>query len=327
MARLLWAAAGVSLFSVLAVAAGAAADAPRVVVSIKPLHSLVATVMDGVASPDLLIEGAGSPHTYAVRPSQAQALQEADVVFWIGEQLEGFLAKPLQALPQAATLVALHEAEGVKLLAARAGGRWEPHDHGDDHEHDHGHDHRGMDMHIWLDPVNAQAMVAQIATTLATVDPENTQKYSSNAAVVRQDLAELDARLQEQLRSVQSEPYLVFHDAYRYFEGRYNLNALGSITITPDKQPGAQRLYEIRSLIVESGAKCVFREPQFEPHLVETVIEGTQARSGVLDPLGAELAPGPAAYFDLLDQLARSLHDCLSSRRGSAPEAEPRHRD
>lgn len=321
MRTTLLAASAVSLCLLLGTNAGMAADAPRVVASIKPVHSLVAAVMDGVADPDLLIEGAGSPHTYSLRPSEAQALQEADVVFWIGEDLETFLAKPLQALPREATLVALHEAEGVRLLAGRKGGDWQAHDHADDqaddhghgheHEQDHGHEHGGMDMHIWLDPVNAQAMVARIATTLGTVDPQNAQQYASNAAVVRQQLAELDQKVQDQLRPVQGEPYLVFHDAYRYFEDRYDLNAVGSITVTPEQQPGAQRLYQIRSLIANSGAKCVFSEPQFEPQLVETVIEGTQARSGVLDPLGAELAPGPTAYFDLLDQLAKSLRDCL----------------
>lgn len=309
MWRRLLAASAVSFFFLVA---ATAADAPRVVVSIKPVHSLVAAVMDGVGTPDLLIEGGGSPHTYSLRPSQAQALQEADVVFWIGESLEGFLAKPLQALPRDAILVALHEADGVRLLAGRESGEWETDDHAHDHAHDHGHDHFRTDMHIWLDPLNAQAMAARIAAALATVDPGNAQKYASNAARLHESLVQLDARLQDRLRSVQGVPYLVFHDSYRYFENRYKLNAVGSITVTPEQQPGVQRLYQIRNLIIESGAKCVFSEPQFEPVLVETVIEDTQARAGVLDPLGAELVPGPEAYFDLLDHLAHSLRECLS---------------
>jgi zinc transport system substrate-binding protein len=320
MLKMLSAATAVSFCWIFWASAGAAADAPRVVVSIKPVHSLVAGVMDGVGDPDLLIKGGDSPHTYSLRPSEAQALQEADVVFWIGEDLEGFLARPLQTLPREAALVALHEADGVRLLAGREGGSWEVHAHASVHadahehghgEHEHAHDHEGADMHIWLDPHNAQAMVARIAETLSTMDPQNEEKYASNATVLRQRLAELDTRLRDQLGPVQNHSYIVFHDAYRYFEDRYNLNAVGSITVTPEQQPGAQRLYEIRSRIVETGAKCVFNEPQFEPALVGTLTEGTQARSGVLDPLGAELAPGPDAYFDLMDQLARSLRNCL----------------
>jgi zinc transport system substrate-binding protein len=288
--------------------AGAAADAPRVVVSIKPVHSLVAGVMDGVGNPELLIHGSGSPHTYSLRPSEAQALQEADVVFWIGEELEGFLARPLQNLPRAAAVVALHEADGVRLLAGREGGAWEAHAH---HDSGHEHAHEGADMHVWLDPVNAQAMVAAIARELSAIDPQNEETYASNAAVLHQRLEELDTTLQDQLEPVQNDPYIVFHDAYQYFEDRYDLNTVGSITITPERQPGARRLYEIRARIVETGAACVFSEPQFEPVLVETVIEGTSARSGVLDPLGAELEAGPDAYFDLMDQLAGSLRACL----------------
>jgi zinc transport system substrate-binding protein len=300
--------------------AGAAAEAPRVVVSIKPVHSLVAGVMDGVGSPELLIHGGGSPHTYSLRPSDAQALQEADVVFWIGEELEGFLARPLQTLPRAAAVVALHEADGVRLLAGREGGAWEAHAHHDsdnahehdhEHEHEHQHTHEGADMHVWLDPVNAQAMVAAIAKELSAIDPENEERYTSNATFLHQRLGELDTTLQDQLEPVQNDPYIVFHDAYQYFEDRYDLNAVGSITITPEQQPGARRLYEIRARIVETGSACVFSEPQFEPVLVETVIEGTGARSGVLDPLGAELEAGPDAYFDLMDQLAGSLRNCL----------------
>lgn len=317
------AATAITFCCLVLASAGEAADAPRVVVSIKPVHSLVAGVMDGIGDPQLLIDGGGSPHTWSLRPSEARALQEADALFWIGEDLEAFLARPLQTLPRGAAIVALHEAEGVKLLAGREGGGWEAHDHDDasahadahEHEHagDHGaaHEHNGADMHIWLDPLNAQAMVTSIATTLSAVDPHNAERYRANAAAVRQRLADLDARMMDRLSAVQDDPYIVFHDAYRYFEDRYNLNAVGSITVTPEQQPGVLRLYEIRSRIIETGATCVFSEPQFEPVLVATIIEGTQARPGVLDPLGADLAAGPDAYFDLMDQLAGSLRRCL----------------
>jgi zinc transport system substrate-binding protein len=292
--------------------AGVAADVPRVVVSIKPVHSLVAAVMEGVADPALLLAGAGSPHTYALRPSDAQALQEADVVFWIGENLEGFLARPLQALARDARLVALHEAEGVRLLGARESGEWQAYAHNQpDHADAHEHAHEGADMHIWLDPGNVQAMVRTIARTLSEIDPRNKERYAANASLLHERLTQLDMALQERLTPVKDGPYIVFHDAYQYFENRYNLNAVGALTIMPESWPGARRLYEMRAKVIDAGAQCVFSEPQFEPALVETLVAGTGARTGVLDPLGATLTAGPEAYFDLMNQLAEALRGCL----------------
>jgi zinc transport system substrate-binding protein len=287
-----------------------------VVVSIKPVHSLVAAVMDGVADPVLLLSGAGSPHAYALRPSEAQALQEADVVFWIGEDLEVFLARPLQALARDARLVALHEADGVRLLAGREGGGWQARAHNQpDPADEHEHGHEGADMHVWLDPRNAQAMVGTIARTLSQIDPQNEERYTANASLLHQRLTQLDVGLRERLTPVQDDPYIVFHDAYQYFEERYNLNAVGSLTIMPESRPGARRLYEIRARIVETRAQCVFSEPQFESALVETLVAGTGARTGVLDPLGATLAAGPDAYFDLMNQLAAALRGCGDEAR------------
>lgn len=303
------------MFSLWA-SAGMAANAPRVVVSIKPVHSLAAAVMEGVADPALLLAGAGSPHAYALRPSDAQALQEADIVFWIGEDLEGFLARPLQALARKARLVALHEADGVRLLPGRESGGWQAHAHTQpDHADAHEHQHESADMHIWLDPRNAQAMVRAIARTLSEIDPRNRERYAANASLLHERLPQLDRELQDRLTPVKCDPYIVFHDAYQYFENRYDLHAAGALTIMPESRPGARRLYEMRARIVEAGAKCVFSEPQFEPALVETLIAGTGARTGVLDPLGATLAAGPDAYFDLMTQLAEALRGCLDAAR------------
>lgn len=314
MLKVLSTASAVFLVLGLWASAGAAAGAPRVVVSIKPVHSLVAAVMDGVAKPALLLAGAGSPHAYALRPSEAQALQGADVVFWIGEELEVFLVRPFQTLAGDARLVALHEADGVRLLGGREGGGWQAHahdqpDHPDEHEHEN--QHEGADMHVWLDPRNAQAMARTIARTLSQIDPRNEERYNANASLLHQRLTQLDIGLRERLTPVQDDPYIVFHDAYQYFESRYGLNAVGSLAIMPESRPSARRLYEIRARIVETGAQCVFSEPQFESALVETVIAGTGARTGVLDPLGATRPAGPRAYFDLMNQLADALRGCL----------------
>ena len=307
----------------LATADSARADGAAVVVSIKPIHSLVAGVMEGVGTPQLLMEGAGSPHSYALRPSQARALDQAEVVFWVGENLEAFLGRPLAALAGDATVVALSDADGLRLLATREGGMWGDHGeegHGeheleDEHEDEHEHDHGEVDMHLWLDPQNAAAMVAAIAAALSAADPEHAAAYAANATKVGADLARLDGEVAATLASVQDRPFVVFHDAYQYFEDRYGLNAVGAITVDPQRAPGAGRLRDIRAELEELDAACVFAEPQFQPALVETVVEGTGANTGVLDPLGAELEAGPDQYAELLLALSRSLVDCLGTPR------------
>jgi zinc transport system substrate-binding protein len=313
----------------LLLATAAAAAPPEVVVSIKPIHSLVAGVMQGVGEPVLLVKSLGSEHSYSLRPSEARALEQAAAVFWIGETMETFLIRPLQALPTGAKVVELGEVPGLTLLAAREGGVWEEHaDHGEDTghaEHDgegedadgeHGHAHDETDMHVWLDPANAKVLAAAVATALAEVDPANARVYQGNVAEVQERLDDLDQALRRRLAAVSDRPYVVFHDAYQYFEYRYGLRAVGALTINPAQRPGAQRLLEIRARLAELDAACVFAEPQFEPALVDTVIEGSTARKGVLDPLGASLEAGPDQYFALLDGLADSLVACLDAKSG-----------
>jgi zinc transport system substrate-binding protein len=288
----------------------AAAKAPAVVASIVPVHSLVAGVMEGIGRPNLLVRGGGSPHAYTLRPSEAAALQRAEVVFWIGEELETFLQRPLASVAAGARVVALCAAEGITLLPYRAGGDWggQTAELSGDHEHALGE----TDLHLWLDPVNARAMAARIAAVLSEADPADASRYRANAAELDRRLAELDAVLDRDLAPLRGRPYVVFHDAYQYFERRYGLTAVGAIAVGADRQPGAGTLAEIRRTIVETGVRCVFAEPQFEPALVHTVIGGTGARTGVLDPLGAELEPGPDAYFRLLRNLATAIAGCLA---------------
>lgn len=309
--------------------AGPAAAEPNVAASIKPIHSLAAGVMEGVGTPTLLVEGAGSAHGYVMRPSDARALARADVVFWVGEGLETYMAGPLAELAGGARVVALAEARGVALLPLREGIAWEAHDHehhGETADEDHhdadghhgeahdntGHRHTGYDAHIWLDPDNARRIVAAMAEVLSDVDPENAEVYRTNADRLAGRIAVLDRELAARLAPVADIPYVVFHDAYQYFENHYDLAAVGSITLGPELAPGAQRLREIREKIVTLRARCVFSEPQFEPILVDTVREGTAARTGVLDPLGGALEEGPDLYFELMRALAGSLRACLS---------------
>jgi len=288
-------------------AAGPARAAPRVVASFKPLQSLAAGVMAGIGEPEVVIHGTGSPHTYALRPSDARDLARADVVFWIGPNFESFLVKPIGALSGHARAAALIKAPGVTVLEARHGGSWE--DDGD--KPAAVGDIKDADPHIFLDPHNAEAMVEAMASTLAAADPQHAAQYEANAAVVIGRLKTLDGEMTETLAPVHGIPFVVFHDATQNLEHRYGLTAVGSIVVTPEQPPGAKRIAEIRAKIEAEHAACVFAEPQFESTLVRTVVAGTAARTGVLDYVGVDLPPGPDAYFQMMRGLARSLAGCL----------------
>ncbi len=288
---------------------GIAAPGPDVVASIKPVQSLVAGVMQGVGEPVLLLKGGASPHDYSLRPSEVQRLNQSQVVFWIGRELEPFLSKPLGNAVGVRSIELLR-APGVETLPLREGGAWEPHAHDDD-EHEHDHAQGDVDAHIWLDPRNAMAMVRQIGVVLSEVDPAHKAVYESNAAALLERLAQLERELREQLQPLQGKPYIVFHDAYQYFERRFGLAAVGSIKLNPERPVGARRVQDIRTRIKNNQVSCLFSEPQFKPTLVETLIEDSPAKSGVLDPLGTDLAEGPEAYFQLLHHLAAGLRACL----------------
>lgn len=341
------------------VAAGA--EVPLAVASIKPIHSLLAGVMEGAGRPVLLVPGGASPHTWSLRPSDARALEDADLVVWVGEDIESFLVRPLDALTNDAYLLELSRAEGITLLRTREGGAWDEHhddhgDHGEDeaededhahgadeegHEdegegehhddedrragahdeegddthvhHEDGHEHHGgeYDLHLWLDPANAEVIVDSMAGALSRLDPERTSVYEENAAAVKARLRALDEELEEAFAPVRDRGFIVFHDAWQYLDTRYGLRAVGSVTVRPDQPPGAARLSEIREKITEAKATCVFAEPQFEPRLVRTLVDGTSAATGTLDPLGAEIEEGPDLYFDLMRANARGFRACF----------------
>lgn len=288
----------------------AAQAAPQVVVSIYPIHSLVTGVMAGVGEPFLLVRGAASPHDYALKPSDAKALANADIVFWIGPQFEAFLVKPLRTVKKGAPVVALAKTSGIALRRNREGGAWETRDRGDGEDAKHGDDE--TDMHVWLDPANAQAMVAMIAETLAAKDPLNAAAYRANGAKVSARIAAMDTDIAAKLKPVAGAPYVVFHDAYRYFDTRYGLNAIGSVTVSPERPPSAARLRAIRAKIVSLKARCVFGEPQIKPAVLAAVMEGLDVKTAVLDPLEQGPDPGPDAYFTGMERLAAAHVACLS---------------
>jgi len=305
-----------AIAAILFAEAGRTAAAPVVVTSIKPVHSLVSAIMQGVGTPELIVDGAASPHTYNLKPSNARALQNAKVVFWVGPGLEAFLEKPLEAIGSDAVVAELDKAPGLTKLKFREGGAFEPHDHGDhsdgdDHDGD-GHDHGAFDTHLWLDPQNARAMAAEITTTLVAADPANALTYQANAKALDDRLDALDKEITGIVSPVKDKPFIVFHDAYQYFEHRYHVRVAGSITVSPETIPGAERIAEIHKKVGELGATCVFAEPQFQPRLIDVVIEGTKAKAGVLDPEAATLDAGPDLYFNLMRGIANSMKDCLS---------------
>jgi len=317
-----------------------AAEREGVVVSIKPLHSIVSAVMQGVGEPKLIVQGAGSEHVYSLKPSDAEAIEHAKVIFWAGPSMETFLDKPIDTLGEGAKVVALGEADGLTRLKFREGGPFEAHDHGhegQDHAaeghdhahdnadkghdhaaeasetgHDHHHGHDEFDLHFWLDPQNGKVLATDIAKALSASDPEHAAQYEKNARDYGEKIDALTREIASELELVKDKPFIVFHDAYQYFENRFGVKAAGSITVSPEKAPGAARIKEIHDKIKSLGAACVFSEPQFEPRLVKTVIDGTDAKTGVLDPLGAELKDGPDLYPQLIRNLAFSLKTCLS---------------
>ncbi|MGS4884036.1 zinc ABC transporter substrate-binding protein [Roseibium sp. MB-4] len=357
-----------------ALSAPAFADGPNVVTTIKPVHSIAAAVMEGVGTPHILIDGAASPHGFALKPSQAFLLEGADVVFWVGPELTSSLEKPISSMADKAARVELLDLESIEQLKWREGDQFDSHDHGDhddhghddhghddhahdhdkheheeehaahddhghdhdhdkehahdhdehaheeehaehdDHGHDHGHDHAGgNDPHIWLNPENGIAIANAMATTLSEVDPANTDTYKANAKAFAEKVSGLEAEISAKLEPVKGQKFIVFHDAYHHFEHHYGIEASGAITVTPEALASAEQVAEIQSRVRDQNVVCVFQEPQFDSKLVNVVIEGSDAKVGVLDPLGTELANGPDLYPALLTSLADSLADCLKS--------------
>lgn len=321
-----------------------AADAPKLVVTIKPLHGLVAAVTKGVTEPVLLLDGPQSPHSFALKPSQAAQLNSADFIFFADETLELPIVRVGQSLPKTVSLVPLIEAPGLEILAMRQGAAFDAHDHGghghgghghDDHKdeaahghdkkddhghkgHDHGHDHSAStkhgadrDPHFWLDPQSARWVVAYVVDKLSERFPEHRDVFEKNAAAVDGDLVRLEKALGEVLSDVKARPFLVFHDAFQYFENRFGLQGVGAISVNPEVLPGAKRLSELRARVAKSGVVCVFAEPQFQSRVIDTVIEGSPARKAVIDPLGANVPPGPEHYSGLMTQIADVFKQCL----------------
>ena len=294
----------------------------KVVTSIKPIHSITSYIMDGVGSPDLIVDGYNSPHNFQLKPSHAKMLQNADLVIFVGEGIEEFLEKPLESIAKDAKKFALLEQSGFKKLKFREKNIFEEHDDHDDHDKkakkkddhddhghdDHGHGHGEYDPHIWLDPINAKAMIKKITKLLSKMDKENSSTYKSNS---KKAIKEIDMMVKEIKSEMNKDlKFVVFHDAYQYFENRFDISVLGALTVNTDVLPGAEQLAEIREVIEHENVNCIFSEPQFNPDIINAIAMDTNVKTGVLDPLGATLEPGKDLYFDLIKNISKSFKGC-----------------
>lgn len=305
------------LFSMLAglgIAASLALPAQAdVVASVKPVGFIAAAIADGVTPVQVLLPDGASEHDYALRPSDIKRLQSADLVVWVGPEMEAFMARTAAALP-AQKNVEMSALPGVKPLLLKGGEdeEEEEHDHAhgaaDSHEHHH---HGEYNMHLWMSPEISRQTAIAIHAKLLELMPQSKDKLDANLQHFEAELTSVDAKISKQLSPVKGKGYFVFHDAYTYFEKHFGLTPLGHFTVNPEIQPGAQRLHQIRTQLVEQKAACVFAEPQFRPAVIEAVARGTTVRSGTLDPLGTDITPGKDSYVTFLSQLSSQYASCL----------------
>ena len=278
----------------------------NVVASIKPIHSLVASVMDGVGEPSLIVDGSASPHTFQLKPSHAKLLQNADIIFWIDKDLENFLVKPLSSIAKKSKKISLMEIRDIKKLKFREKNIFvEKHD---DHKGHKEHAHGEFDIHIWLDPENAKTMSMEIAKELSKIDPKNKLIYESNAKKISFKINKMMKEIKKEINKDAS--FVVFHDAYQYFEKIFNIDAVGALTVNPEVLPGAKQLTEIRKEIKHEKVKCLFSEPQFNPSIAKAIAKDTGVKIAVLDPLGAKLNASKDLYFQLIKNIALSFKNC-----------------
>ena len=316
----------ISLAAGMAMIGGVAmSDTPKVAVDISPVHSLVSRVMHGVGTPDLIVQAGASPHGYTLRPSEAKALQDAQMVFWMGESLSPWMEGALDTLSRDATIITLLERDETILLEFREGALFEEHDHddhGDEKHDDHGdekhddhddHGHGSYDPHAWLSPDNARIWLNLIASQLSIVDPENAGTYFANAAAGRLEIEALKAEVNSLLEPIRGKKFIVFHDAYQYFEEAFKISASGAISLGDASKPSPARIAEIQGRIEEESIDCVLSEPQFNKGLVATVMAGSNANTNVIDPLGVGLKPGPNLYNELIRDMTKTLVDCFES--------------
>lgn len=293
------------------------ASSPSILVSIKPIHALVSGVTQGVTEPELLVQKNVSPHTYALKPSDAKKIQEADIVFFVSRDLEIFLTRAIKSNYKAkATVVELQRVPGITLLPVHEQPLWQEAHNGEGGEDEARHHlHGRYDPHIWLNPMNAIVIVNNVRDVLIRKDPEHTVQYTANAKKMVEDLTALDAELTAKLAPYSDVAYLVFHDAYQYFEKHYHLNTLGAITLNPEKAPGAKTLQKLEETISRNNVVCLFTEPQYSSSVISILAASTGVGVGVLDAEWGTDEQGRETYFILMRGLSKNLLECFDKKR------------
>ncbi|MFV0449023.1 MAG: zinc ABC transporter substrate-binding protein ZnuA [Vibrio sp.] len=273
--------------------------ANTILTSIKPIQMITHELTLGVTEPDVLLSANASPHDYALRPSDVKIIRNSSLIIWFGKDLEPFLDK---VLSQQENVLTLSQIPNLKLRS-----------YGEEEHHDDGHNHGTHDPHFWLGVEQVEQVANAITQKLIAMDPEHTDIYGKNLNHFVGSLHTMDAQIAAQLASVKAKPYYVFHDAYAYFEQHYGLNNIGHFTVSPDRKPGAKTLISIRNALAANQAKCVFSEPQFQPAVIESVVRGSDAKMGVLDPLGMDIPIAQGSYFAFLNSMSESFYNCLSN--------------
>ena len=278
----------------------------KIITTIKPIHSILLNIVD--SDVELLLNNNSSPHDFKLKPSDMKKITDSDVLIYIDESIESFIERPLNTLGEDTKTIKILGNADLSLLPIREGGVWEEEDYGDHHEHNHG----AYDAHIWLGTKNVIKLTKFFVKELSKISPDKKNIYKSNAKEFIKKVSKTNKDLSAKLDSINNEPYIVFHDAYQYFEADYSLNSVGSISLNPDISPTPKRIQEIKTKIEKDNVVCLFREPQFPSRIVQTVIQETNAKEGELDPLGFDLTPGKNLYFELVTNLSKNLHECLS---------------
>jgi zinc transport system substrate-binding protein len=292
----------------LCVMASAAAT-PTLVTSLQPLHGLAASVSHGVFEPVLLIPQNQSPHYYTLTPRAAHTLTQADLVLWIGPEMETKLAVPLQNLVTPSRLLTVSVWPDIRRLPARSGGAWESAEHAHAGHSGHG----GLDPHLWLAPDNAIKIVQRLERELTRLDPAHAEQYRLNAGAAVETIRAAEQAIAQQFKAAQPGNYLIMHDALQYFEQHFGLNPGGALMVDPERKPGAQRLLQLRQQLRHGGISCILYEARYGRRWVETLIEGTSVQAVAIDPLGLEVTTGTNHYSALLNKLAKNLLQCPAS--------------
>ena len=279
----------------------------RVIASIKPVHSMVAAIMHGVGRPDLLLTSNQSPHHYSLKPSERRLLAHADLIFWIGPNLESFLPRLFSSLDKEITLISLIDTSGLTLHALR-----QPGHHADDATHDtqEGNQLNRIDAHIWLNTHNIELMLDEITRQLVNADPDNAQQYKNNNNALHNKVEDLRTELTSLLKEKQ-RPFLTYHDGYQYFETEFNLKNAGFVSIDPELRPSAHHIQTLKETMHEHSIQCIFYDAPFEPPIIGSLLHDDNAKAVELDPTGLRLPAGKETLFQIMLSLGKKFHDCL----------------